>query len=186
MSLPEFVAEVKVAEQGPDGREMALDPDPRRQDLHGVADPDRSVDGDHGAVRTTASDESGLERQDVAGADHLADVRTRFALTVHTQREPADAKLALRCEEADAGQPKGRDLLAQVAGPETERLEHGAVDDHDGAPGAMRVRVALDAAANATGDLADRARVLAVALVQMQADDACVHGIEVSGLRTTA
>ena len=144
---------------------MALDADPRRQDLDAVADPRRTVDGDHGAFGTASSRQGCLEGHCVVSAHQLADVRTGRGLAVHTERDPADADLGARRERRHTREPFDGQLFAQVAGPQTERFVHGAVDDHDGAPRAMRVRIAFDATANAPEDLGDGARMLAVALV---------------------
>ena len=178
MSLPEFVAEAKVAEQRWEGRESALDANARGQDQDSVADPGGAIDRDDGAYRTTTSGERRLEGQDVVGAEHLADVRARLGLAVHAERDPANAKLSLMAEEAQTGQALDGDLLAQIAGLQTERLMCRAVDDHDSALGAIRVRVALDPAADAPGDLIDGARPLTVALMKVQTDDADCHAIQ--------
>jgi hypothetical protein len=62
LSLSKFVADGKVAEQGPEGDESALDANARQPDVDRVADARRPVGRDHGADRTTAADEGGLER----------------------------------------------------------------------------------------------------------------------------
>src|SRR5687768_13587971 len=179
LSLTEFVSEPKVAEQRPEGRELALDADLGREDVDGVADTHRSVGTGHGALRTAAAREGCLESHDVVNAEHFADVRAGRGLTVHAERERADPELGARRERGHAGKTRRRDLLAQVAGLQTERLIYRSVHDHDGALGPVRVRVALDAAADAPHDLVDGARVLAVALVQVQTDNAGVHGSDV-------
>jgi len=178
LSLGGFLAEAKVAEQRPEGRELALDADPRREDVDGVADPHRSVGTGHGALSTTAARQGCLESQDIVDPEHLADVRARRSLAVHTERHRADPELRARWERGHAGKTLDRDLLAQVAGLQTERLVGRTVDDHDSAPLAMCVRVALDASTDTADDLVDRARVLAVALVQVQTDDAGVHHVQ--------
>src|SRR5207253_5892409 len=73
LPISEFVPEAKVAEQRPDGREMALDAHACRQDLDAVADPRRTVDGDHGALGTASSRQACLEGHGVVAADQLAD-----------------------------------------------------------------------------------------------------------------
>lgn len=99
---------------------MALDADPCRQDQGRVADADRSVGGDDGALRTTTTHQSGLEGQDIVDTEHLGDVRARRGLAVHAERERADPDLGARGKGGDAGETMGRYLLAQVAGMQTE------------------------------------------------------------------
>jgi len=166
LSLTEFVAERKVAEQRWKGRESALDASAREQNDR-VTDPGRPVDRDDGAYRTTATGQRGLEGQDVVDSQHLADVRAWLGLTVHAERDAADADLGIWREKAQTRQALDGDLLAEVAGSEAERVVCRAIDDHDRALGAMRVRVALDAPTDAPGDLAHGARVLAVTFVDM-------------------
>jgi hypothetical protein len=167
LSLPEFVAEGKVAEQRWNGHESVLDANARGEDQDSVADPGRAIDRDDGAYRTTTSSKRGLEGRDVVDAEHLADVRARLSLAVHPERDPANAKLSLIAEEAQTRQAFDGDLLAQIAGLQTERLMCRAVDDHDSALGAIPVRVALDASGDAPGDFTDGARPLAVTLMKM-------------------
>ena len=178
MSLPEFVAEAKVAEQRWEGRESALDANARGQDQDGVADPGRAIDRDDGAYRTTTSGERRLEGEDVVDAEHLADVQAWFGLAVHAERDAANAKLSLMAEDAQTRQALDGDLLAQIAGLQTERLMCRAVDDHDGTLGAIGVRVALDASADAPGDLTRGVRPLTVTLVKVQTDDPGCHAIQ--------
>ena len=175
LSLPEFVPEGRVAEQGPQGRELALDADPRRQDHDAVADPRRTVDRDHGALGTASARQGGLEGGNVVDADELADVHAGRGLAVHAEGDPAGAELGAGRERCYIREPFDRQLLAQVAGLQTERLVYGAVDDDDSALLAMRVRIAFDPAANAPEDLRDAARMLAVTLVKMETDDAGIH-----------
>ena len=174
MSLRGFLAERKVAEQRPEGRESALDTDLYSQE-HRVADPHRSVGSGHGALRTTPALEGGLELGDVTHAEHLADVGAGRALAVHAQREPADAELGADGERGEAGETLRRDLLAQIAGLQTERLVCRAVDDDDGALYATGVRIALETTADTTDSLLYGTRVLAVPLVQVQSNDPRVH-----------
>ena len=178
MSLPEFVAEGKVAEQRWNGHESVLDANARGQDQDGVTDPGRAIDRDDGAYRTTASGKGCLESHDVGDPEHLADVGARLGLAVHAQRDPTNADLGLWGQEAQTGQTVDGDLLAQIAGVQTERLVCRAVDDHYGALGALRVRVALDATSDAPGNLVDGARVLTVALMEVEADDVGCHAIQ--------
>ena len=175
MSLPEFVAEGKVAEQRWEGRESALDANARGQDQDGVADPGRAVDRDDGAYRTTTSRERGLEGQDVGNAEHIADVRARLGLTVDAERDAANADLGIRREEAETRQAFDGDLLTEIAGLQTERLMCRAVGDHDSALGAIGMRVTLDASADAPGDLSDGAWPLTVTLMKVQTHDASCH-----------
>src|SRR5687768_604570 len=116
LSLTEFVSEPKVAEQRPEGRELALDADPCREQIDGVADAHRSVGTRHGALRTTAARQGGLESQDIVDAEHLADVRAGRGLTVHAERDSADPELGARRERGHARETLDRDLLAQVTG----------------------------------------------------------------------
>ena len=155
-----------------------LDANARGQDQDSVPDPGRSIDRADGAYRTTTSRERRLEGQGVVDAEHLADVRARLGLAIHPERDPANAKLSLLAEEAQARQAFDGDLLAQIAGLQTERLMCRAVDNHDSALGAIRVRVALDASADAPSDLADSARPLTVTLMKVQTHDAACHGIQ--------
>jgi hypothetical protein len=177
LSLPEFVAEGKVAEQRWKGHESVLDANARGQDQDSVTDPGRAIDRDDSAYRTTATGVRRLEGQRVVDAEHLAEVGARLGLAVHAQRDPANAKLTLMAEEAQARQALDGDLLAQIAGLQTERLMCRAIDDHDSALGAIRVRVALDAPAGAPGDLTDGARPLTVTLMKVQTHDAGCHAI---------
>jgi len=178
LSLPEFVAEAKVAEQRWEGRESALDANARGQDQDSVADPGRPIERDDGAYRTTASSKRRLEGQHVVDAEHLADVRAGLGLAVHTERDPADTDLCLRSEKAETRQTFHGDLLAQIAGLQTERLMCRAVDDHDRALGPIGVGVTVDTATDAASDLADGARVLTVALMKVQTHDASCHAIQ--------
>jgi hypothetical protein len=178
LSLSEFVAEGKVAEQRWNGHESVLDANARGQEQDSVADPGRAIDRDDGAYRTTTSGERRLERQDVVGAEHLADVRARLGLAVHTERDPANAEFGVWGEEAQARQAFDGDLLAEVAGLQAERLMCGAVDDHDSAFGAIGVGIALDTSTDAASDLADGARVLTVAFMKVQTHDAGCHAIQ--------
>ena len=175
MSLPEFVAEGKVAEQRWKGHESVLDANARGQHQDSVADPCWAIDRDDGAYRTTASGEGCLESHDVGDPEHLADVRARLSLAVDAERDPANAELGVWGEETHARQAFDGDLLAQIAGLQTERLLCRTVHDHDSALGAIRVRVALDATTDAPGDLADGTRPLTVTLMKVQAHDACCH-----------
>src|SRR5882672_709380 len=154
---------------------MGLGVDASRQDTDGVADARGSVHRDDGACRTTAAGQQGLELEDVGHAEHLADVGARLGLTVDSQGDAAGPDLSVRREKAHAGKALDRDLLAQVAGLKIQRSVCRAVDDHDGALDALRVRVALDAAADTAGHLAHGARAFAAALVKVQRDDPGVH-----------
>ena len=178
LSLSEFVAEGKVAEQRREGRESALDANARRQDRDSVADAGRAIDSDDGAYRTTTSGERRLEGQHVVDAEHLADMRAGLGLAVHTERDSADTDLCLRSEKAETRQTFHGDLLAQIAGLQTERLMCRAVDDHDCALCAIGVGIALDTSTDAASDLADGARVLTVALMKVQTHDASCHAIQ--------
>jgi len=160
---------------------MALGANARREDLHGVPDPGRALGRDDGAGRTTATEEGRLEGDDVVDSDELADMRARRGVAAHAQRQPADAQLGVGRETAHAGKAGDGDLLAQVAGLQTERLVRREVDDHDRTPGAVHVRVALDATADAADDLGDSAWALPVALVEVETDDACVHAPMLEG-----
>ena len=164
-----------VAEQRWNGHESVLDANARGQDQDSVADPDRAIDRDDGAYRTTATGKRRLERQDVVGAEHLADVRARLGLAVHPERDPANAKLGLMAEQAQIRQALDGDLLAQIAGLQTERLMCRAVDDHDSAFGAIGVGIALNTSTDAASDLADGARMLTVAFMKVQTNDAGCH-----------
>jgi hypothetical protein len=178
LSLSECVAEGKVAEQRWEGRESALDANARGQDQDSVADPGRAVDRSDGAYRTTASGERRLEGRDVVDAEHLADVRARLGLPVHAERDPANAYLGFWGEEAQTRQALDGDLLAQIAGLQTERLVCRAVDDHHRALGPIGVGVTVDASADASSDLAHGARVLSVAFMQVETDDADCHALQ--------
>ena len=178
LSLPEFVAEGKVAEQRWNGHESVLDANARGQDQDSVADPSRYSDRDDGAYRTTTSGERRLEGQDVGDPEHLADVRARLGLAVHAERDAADTDLCLRSEKAETRQAFDRDLLAEIAGLQTERLMCRAVDDHDSAFGAIGVGIALNTSTDAAGDLADGARMLTVAFMKVQTHDADCHAMQ--------
>ena len=178
MSLSEFVAEGKVAEQRWEGRESALDANARGQDRDSVADAGRAIDSDDGAYRTTTSGERRLEGQHVVDAEHLADMRAGLGLAIHAERDAAHADLGLWGEEAQTRQTLDGDLFAQIAGLQTERLMCRAVDDHDRALGAIGMRVTVDASADTSSDLAHGARVLTVALMKVQTHDASCHAMQ--------
>lgn len=138
------------------------------EDLDRVADADRPICHKDSADGTAPALESRLEREDFCLPVHLADMRAWLALAVYTQGDAADPQLSSSGKARDIGETIDRDLLAEVAKLETEIVESRAVEDHYRSTVTIRVRVANDPAADASGHLSDGTRVRAMALMQIQ------------------